>query len=193
VFGRTALHMPAITRSTDKARSPMSIVPQRPPFSAKTQPGVLDCEHFQVAYVTNDAEPARDVFRERYGVRHLAQHDAILSTGAHFHYELGREGGTMLELIEASGAGTEFLNAKLPAKEFAIRFHHFGYLVHGQEAWDSLTRKIATEEWHVPYEGQVSDVIQYRHVYAPELDHYLEYILLGKNGDELTTGVPVIA
>ena len=162
----------------------------RPRMDDRPGQGLLHGEHIQVAYVTNDIERACSVFRERYGVETFGPLDADLPSGGKIHIELAWVGGTMLEIIEASGPGTEFYTSRLPTDEFAIRHHHLAYLVPDQAAWDELQNTIKTGGWEIVFEGHTDGFMSVCYVDAKELGHYLEYFLLGPAGVAFFESVP---
>lgn len=152
--------------------------------------GLLRPEFFQVAYVTNDIAQARNVFRDCYGVGHFAAFDARLEAGGEIHFELAWAGGIMLELISATGAGTDFYNDRLPPDQFAVRHHHFGYLVENNTSWSEMNSQIREKGCKVALEGAVEGQMQYVYIDASHLGHYLEYFVLGPDGADFFESVP---
>jgi hypothetical protein len=162
----------------------------RPPTPFRPGQGLLSAEHFQAAYVTQDAARACAIFRDRYGVQAFAPMDASLPKGGRMHIELAWVGGVMIEVIEASGPGAEFYNARLPTDAFAIRHHHFGYLLEDKSSWDALQSEITTGGWEVAFEGNTEGFLRFCYVDAKELGHYLEYFLLEPAGVAFFEGIP---
>ena len=137
--------------------------------------GLLGFEHFQNAYVTNDLARAVEIFRESYGITAFTIFDTALPAPATMRVALVWNGGVMIELIEATGPGTEMYTERLP-DSFAIKHHHFGYLIESEAQWASLERFILAEGKTIAlrYEGEMFRVV---YVDAPELGHYLEFIM----------------
>jgi Glyoxalase/Bleomycin resistance protein/Dioxygenase superfamily len=160
------------------------------PVGTPAGSGLLQAEHFQMAYVTGDVERARDVLRTRYGVRNFAPLHATMPAGGRVHIELAWTGGIMIELIEATGPGAEFYNDMLPATGFSLRHHHLGYLVRDRVAWEALITTIEDEAYPIAYEGQREGFLRFCYIKAPEFDHYLEYLLLEPAGVRFFENVP---
>lgn len=162
----------------------------RPKIRISPAEGILRAEHIQVAYVTNDLPRAAEVFQQRYGIEGYRDLETTTPDGGEIAIKLAWVGGTMFELIEAHGAGMEFYNSRLPADEFAIRFHHLGYLTHDLETWNSLGDELARKGLEVVFEGNTEGFLRFVYAHAPEMDHYLEYFLLEDAGVEFFEGVP---
>lgn len=160
----------------------MTKIVNRPKMSTRPRDGLLCGEHVQVAYVTNDIDRACAVFSERYGVNTFTNLDSELPAGGKIRVKLVWMGGTMLELIEASGKGAEFYNERLPADQFSIQFHHLAYLLDDLSAWNELEERIAQEKRSVPFGGNTPGFMRFCYVHAEELGHYLEYFLLEDEG-----------
>ncbi len=154
------------------------------------QDGLLRAEHFQIAYVTNDLDRACAVFGEQYGVKAFSRLDADLPDMGEIHIRLAWVGGVMLELIQAAGPGMAFYNDRLPADAFAIRHHHFGYLVDGVAPWEALRRRVEAEGRPIPFEGGTAAYMRFFYVEAADLGHYLEYFVLGPDGNAFFENVP---
>lgn len=168
----------------------MSRTLNRPAAQAGPAADVLGFEQFQMAYVTNDIERACEVFRARYGVPGFRRLEGPLAEGGQIRIELAWAGGTLYELVEASGPGSEFYAERLPADRFAIRHHHLGFLVPDAEGWDGLQRRIETEEWRVMLRSDIPGFMQACYIEAPELGHYLEYLLCEPAGLDFFEGAP---
>lgn len=152
------------------------------PVGAGAVGEILQAEHFQMAYVTNDVKRACDVLGARYGVRNFTPLHVVMPAGGHIHIELAWISGIMTELIEATGPGTEFYNEVLPTNGFSIRHHHLGYLLRDMASWEALMRKIKNEAWPITYEGHHEGFLRFCYIKSPELGHYLEYLLLDPAG-----------
>lgn len=162
---------------------------KRPPTTIAPREGLMRAEHFQVAYVTSDIQRACAVMRERYGVEAFFGMDAPCHGGS-MHVELAWVGGVMIELIQAQGPGTEFYTDRLPKDRFAIRHHHYGYLVPDLDAWDSLKANVERGGWPIVFENHVEGLLRFFYVEAGDLGHYLEYFLLEPGGVALFEGIP---
>jgi hypothetical protein len=163
---------------------------QRPAVTLSSGNGLFRNEHFQVAYATNDIERACVVFKERYGIREYRGLEGPLPEGGHIRIELAWVGGTMYELLCASGPGSERFTSVLPATGFAIRHHHLGYLIHSQADWDALQREIERGGWKVASKSNNKGFLQACIIEAPDMGHYLEYIYPEAAGIAFFEAVP---
>ncbi len=100
-------------------------------------------------------------------------------------------GGQILEIICASGPGGEFYNEMLPENEFAIRFHHLGFVIHSEEDWKLLEQELQEGDWSIALTELSGNFIDAYYIKAPELGHYLEYVRPFPNGDDFYNSVPV--
>ena len=163
------------------------LTPRKPPRAGH---GLLGREHSHSAWVTNDLDRALAIFAERYGVRKFGFLEGQMPSGGYIKVALAWAGGQVLEVICATGAGSEFYNELLPGDEFAIRFHHLGFLVHDKAAWEQLEREIKQGKWTVAYKSLNSGFMDAYYVEAPELGHYLEFIYPQQSGVEFFEAVP---
>lgn len=152
--------------------------------------GTLGFEQFQMAYVTNDIERACDAFRARYGVPDFRRLEGPLADGGHIRIEIAWAGGTLYELVEATGPGSDFYANRLPADRFAIRHHHLGFFVPGAEEWQALQTRIEEGGWKVVLRSDIPGFMQACYIEAPELEHYLEYLLCEPTGLEFFETAP---
>jgi hypothetical protein len=152
---------------------------------------ILRNDHFQVAYVTNDLARACRTLSDRYGIKGFRDDGGQLPAGGQMNLALAWAGGIMFELIEASGPGAALYNERLPAEGFAIRHHHLGYLVRNEEAWNALEQEIDRDGWTVALKDSAVGFYRAIYVDAPELGHYLEYILPEPGGIAFFESVPV--
>ena len=162
----------------------------RPKMNASPRAGLLCGEHIQVAYVTSYIERACTIFSERFGVKDYATIESELPAGGKLRVKLAWTGGTMLELIEASGNGTAFYTERLPSDRFSIQFHHLAYLLEDAAAWQELEEQIVTQKRSVPFRGVTPGFMRFCYVHAEELGHYLEYFLLGPEGVAFFESIP---
>lgn len=153
--------------------------------------GLLCAEHFQIAYATNDIDRAVALFGERYGVREFHRLEGPLRDGGRIRVELAWAGPLMVELMTASGPGSAIYMSRLPASDgFVLRHHHLGYLVQSAAEWDALMGEVARRGLSLAHESETEGLMRSCFVDAPELGHYLEYILPAPRGLALLEGVP---
>jgi hypothetical protein len=153
--------------------------------------GVLLESHFQVAYVTTDIARACEVLKRRYGLKAFQQVEGDMPDGrGYMRAAFGWAGPVMYELIQAEGPGAAFYTQRLPQEGFAIRHHHLGYLVESRAAWDALMARIAREGWSVAFRAQMPDFMDAIYIEAPELEHYLEYMLPEPAGVAFLEAIP---
>lgn len=164
--------------------------PQTARKPARPEGGLLGKEFAHSGWVTNDMDKAIEIFSRRYGIREHRFIEGPLPTGGNIRVAFAWAGGQILELICASGPGSEFYNEMLPGDAFAIRFHHLGFIVHDQEGWDALEAELAAEEWPIAHKTLSGTFIDAYYVKARELGHYLEYIRPMSAGIEFYASVP---
>lgn len=162
----------------------------RPPAPVSPGAGLLRKDHFQVSYVTNDLTRACEVFATRYGIDKFDFIRGPMPAGGKIAVAFVWVGGTLYEIIEAEGPQTEFYNDRLPAGEFAIRFHHLGFLIHDRESWRALEREFAGQGWRIVAQTANNGFMDAYYVEAPELGHYLEYIYPEPAGLEFLKRIP---
>lgn len=162
----------------------------RPAATPEPSSGLFRNDHFQVAYVTNDIERALDVFRDRYGIRAFRRLEGPLPAGGHIRVGFAWCGGILLEVTQADGPGSDLFRSGLPAEEFAIRYHHLGYLVHDEAAWKALEQEIEQGGIKVMSKGHNAGFMRTCIVEAPELGHYIEYVMPEAGGTAFFESVP---
>jgi hypothetical protein len=155
----------------------MNTIIKRPSPGYRTPKGLLGREHFQVAYVTNDLGRGLAVFRERFGITEFTTLETERPEGDRIRVDLAWAGAVMFELITASGAAVEFYNKRLPAGQFALQFHHLGYMIRDEAEWTDLTTEIVNNGLAVVSSGAVPDFMRFCFVEIPEFGHYLEFIM----------------
>ena len=153
--------------------------------------GLLCKRHSHSAWVTNDLDRAMDVFVRRYGITAFSFIEGDSPEGGHIRVAFAWAGGQVLEIICASGPGFDFYNAVLPDGEFAIRFHHLGFLVPDEAGWKQLERELEEGGWPIAYSTLTGDFIDAYYIHAPELGHYLEYVRPLAAGSAFYDAVPV--
>jgi hypothetical protein len=137
----------------------------------------LGRQHFQNAYVTTDLEQAITLFREQYGIGefHLTR-DFALPMGGVIDIALAWAGNMNFELIWPRGNRNSLYERLLPEAGFAVRFHHMGYVIPDRGTWNDLVAEIERSRREIVFSG-VTDGLDWIYIEAPELGHYLEYIL----------------
>jgi len=168
----------------------MNLLLKKPPVTLNPGRGLFRNDHFQVAYATNDIERACAVFQDRYGIKEYRRLEGQLPEGGHIRIELAWVGGTMYELLCASGPGSERFTSVLPPGGFAIRHHHLGYLIHSQAAWEALEQEIERGGWKVASKSDNKGFLKALIIEAPDMGHYLEYIYPQEAGVAFFEGVP---
>lgn len=162
----------------------------RPVMSFAPGKGLLRAEHFQIAYVTTDLLRAAELFRERYGIRDYADLAAPTPDGGQITIKLAWIGGTMIELIEAAGPGTEFYTERLPAEGFSVKHHHLAYVLHSEDAWAEMEAEVARLGLEIVFRGDTPGFLRFCYVAVPELGHYLEYFFLDSGGVAFFESIP---
>ena len=154
----------------------MELLLDRPVTPFDPSRGLLCNEHFQMGYVTNDMARAEDHFRQRFGVREFRPTEGDLPGGGKISVRSAWIGNVMYEIICASGPGMEIYTELLPEGGFAIRLHHFGYLIPDEAAWDALEKAVASGGWTVRQRSDTPGYVRAMFVEAPELGNYLEFV-----------------
>jgi hypothetical protein len=151
---------------------------------------LLSKQHFQVAYVTNDLDRALDVFSEIYKIKdfHVTRGTEIAGVDK-FDFALAWAGDTMLEIIEGKENKESLYQRSLPKDEFAISFHHLGYFVQNMQEWGEMLDTIKATDRKIALSGSVPD-LHFLYIEAPELGHYLEYVLPGPTWIEFFDSLP---
>jgi hypothetical protein len=162
----------------------------RPRASFHPGNGLLRNDHFQVAYATNEIERACDIFGDQFGIKKFRRLEGQLPAGGHIRVELAWVGGTMYELLTATGPGSDLYVGRLPTATFAIKHHHLGFLVHDQAQWDTLQADIARMGRTLLSKNNNAGFLQSCFVDVPELGHYFEYIFPEPAGVAFFQDVP---
>jgi hypothetical protein len=165
----------------------VDITERKPP---RVGHSLLGREHAHSAWVTNDLDRALEIFSRRYGVSEYEFLEGNMPSGGHIRVAFAWAGGQVLEIICASGPGSEFYNEMLTQGEFAIRFHHLGFIVHDDEGWRALEADLRDGEWPIAHETLTGGFIDAYYIKAPELGHYLEYVRPFAAGRAFYAGVP---
>ena len=133
---------------------------------------------FQVGYVTNDLERAAAVMRDQFGtgavkiMRDIP--DSFIDIGLCF------AGETNFEIIQSHNASGDFYSDWIADCDgFALRPHHFGFLIPSSEEMSALRGSHRNAGRAFPLDNIVPGFIDV--FYADtrgELGHYLEYFYL---------------
>ena len=162
---------------------------QRKPVPSAS--GMLCKEHSHSAWVTNDLDRALETFTGRYGVGDFTFIEGQTPSGGKIKVAFAWAGGQILEIIMSSGPGSEFYNEMLPEDEFAIRFHHLGFIIHDEADWKQLEQELKDGDWPIAFSTLTHDFIDAYYIKAPELGHYLEYVRPFEAGNQFYNAVPV--
>ncbi|MCX7676584.1 MAG: hypothetical protein N2Z59_04305 [Alteraurantiacibacter sp.] len=153
--------------------------------------GMLCKQHAHSAWVTSDLERAVKVFTTRYGLHDFQYLESDSPQGGHIRVGFAWAGGQILEVIEAKGAEYAFYNEMLPDDgDFAIRFHHLGFIIHDDKGWTLLEEELKQGGWEVPLATLEHNFIDAYYIKAPELGHYLEYVRPFEAGNHFYNTVP---
>jgi hypothetical protein len=163
---------------------------RRPRATYSPGSGLLRNDHFQVAYATNDIDRACDIFSSQFGIKEFRRLEGQMAAGGQIRVELAWVGGTMYELITASGAGSDIYVGRLPSDCFAIKHHHLGFLIHDEAQWDALESDAARIGRTLLAKRNNAGFLQSCFVDVPELGHYFEYIFPEPAGIEFFENVP---
>lgn len=157
------------------ARQPLL---NRPIPAINVGAGLLRAEHFQMAWATNDLAQAKALLSERLGIDAFTPIGGATAAGGETWVELAWVGTIMYELITASGPGSDIIMSRLPKGQgFAMKHHHLGYLIDGPQQWEALEAEAARAGWAIPHKSVNPGFMTSCFVDAPELGHYLEYIM----------------
>jgi Glyoxalase/Bleomycin resistance protein/Dioxygenase superfamily len=168
----------------------MTYTLQRPPAAFDSAAGLLRVEHFQMAYITNDADAACELFSRQLGIREFARLEGPTPQGGAIRAEFAWVGTLMYEIIQASGPGTEIFSGRMPAADgFVLKHHHLGFLIPDAQQWDGVLANARRNGWNVPHEG-VNPLVRVCFVEVPGLPHYCEYLYPTKLGLDFFNGVP---
>jgi hypothetical protein len=140
-------------------------------------------EPLQTAYVTNDMDRAVGVLARQFGVTQFLRRGPVdLQTDAGETMTLALAhawvGPTWLEIIQPLDGDVGIYRDWLPARDFALRFHHIGIRLPDEAIFDR-TRREATQAGHRIAFAMTSPGLPSNVFYvdtARTLGHYIEYI-----------------
>src|SRR5262249_52532337 len=149
----------------------------------------LDATHvplaglYQIAFVTTDLDEAMLLFADTYGIskfkvrRDLSSAPGMPSLTVHVAHAY--VGPMMIELIQPAGGEDTLYREILPRDGFAIRPHHFGFMVRSEQELERISAALETRNVPIAFDASMPGVA--RAVYADarsSLGHYLEYVYL---------------
>jgi hypothetical protein len=154
--------------------------------------GLLHGDHYHVGYVTNDIERAAGLFRERFGVGAFRETANEMAGGSRIALRSVWLGTMMYEITCGAGPGMELYSDHAPpGADFVLQFHHYGYLLRDEEGWAALRRQIERGGWRVVFDSDTPGYCRACYVAAPELGHYLEFVLPHEGLIERLNATPV--
>lgn len=162
----------------------------RPAADFDSGEGLSKLEHFQMAYVTNDMDKARAIYRDQLGVKELAVLEGEMQGGGQLRAEFAWVGTLMYELIQASGPGSEIFSDHLPdTDKFILKHHHLGFLVQNQAQWDAVIKQ--AKQYDMPVLGHnTNPLVEVCFLEMPGAGHYLEYLFATEAGMGFFESVP---
>lgn len=147
-----------------------------PPTPVPPGRGLLRREHSHTGYVTNDLDRALDLLRARYGVAEFKLLEGPMADGGTIRVAFAWAGGQIYEVIQAIGPSTAFYNQSLPKDEFALRFHHHGFVIHDEASWRELEAELEDGAWPIAFATLSGEFIDAYYVWCEELGHHVEYV-----------------
>jgi hypothetical protein len=148
---------------------------------------------FQQGYVTTDTERAVALYRERFGVSDWLIFDtSTVSADSHMLVALAWVGATQIELIQPLGDTPPLYAGLLPRdEEFAIRFHHMGYLTEDPAHQAALVAEVERQHLPIATRREGSGVVDLIYAdFRPVLGHYCEFVLAYPKGKAFLDSVP---
>jgi len=145
----------------------------------------------QHAYVTTDIDRAQAVFAENYGVsKFLTMRDIPYGNGRALHIALAYAGNAMIELIQPIG-DIPLYQETLPARGFALRFHHLGHFLDSEAEWQDILAQVKAKKMKIAVEGDAGG-LKYLYVdLRDSLDHFVEYVYHGSlESQAMLAGIP---
>jgi hypothetical protein len=152
---------------------------------------LLGRQHFQTAYVTTDLDEATAMFAQRHGIEEFHYtRDFALPMGGFLDQASAWAGDVNIEIIQGRGNRDSIFERGLPESGFALKFHHFGYVIPDRESWDSLVQTIDREKRDIVFSGSLPEGLDWIFIDAPELGHYLEYVIPDRSWITLFESLP---
>jgi hypothetical protein len=136
---------------------------------------------YQIGFVTTDLEEAMALFSDTYGIsKFKIRRDLSSAPGMPrmtVHLAHAYVGPMMIELIQPAGGEDALYREILPHNGFAIRPHHYGFMVRSEQELDRISAALETRSVPIAVDASMPEVA--RAVYADArstLGHYLEYV-----------------
>jgi len=147
---------------------------------------------FQQGYLTTDIDRALAHYRDNLGVGQFHVFDTSAShPGSNLMVALGWVGNVMVELIQPRGEVPPVYADTLPDEDFAIRFHHFGYLLPDRERYRATLAALEQQGLPVVQRREDTGSIDLCYFDARQsLGHHLEYVHLFPDGEAFFAQIP---
>jgi len=136
---------------------------------------------YQIAFVTTDLDQAMVLFADTFGIsKFKIKRDLCSAPGMPrmtVHIAHAYVGPMMIELIQPAGGEDALYREILPRNGFAIRPHHYGFMVRSEQELDRISAALETRNVPIAVDASMPEVA--RAVYADArstLGHYLEYV-----------------
>lgn len=146
---------------------------------------------FQRGSVVRDIDAAMAHLGKAYGVTNWSIMRNRPGSGRMTrHIALAWTGSSMIELIEPDDSVAHIYEGARPGPGQVARFHHLGFLLPDDIAFDAVDRRLEALGISVVVRGQVGKL---RYLYADaraDLGHYLEYFSLGGERSAMFDAVP---
>lgn len=149
----------------------------------------------QLAYVTNDFDRAKEVFREHHGIEAFAElRDVPVDIGSGHHCRLdialAFKDTTNIELIQPLGGDDAIFRDFLPANKFAVKFHHVGRMCDSLDEYNSLFDSYKKCDAAFPIVGGAGDCRFFYVDTNDEFGHFVEYVYGGPMHRAFMASVP---
>lgn len=155
---------------------------------------VLFRHHFQIAYVVRDADAARRIFADRFGIAEWNVMDRIAVHGdqsAIRSISLAYAGDLMVELIEENTDAPSIYSGWAPADDNVFRLHHLGFLIPSAEDFASIVRKLEETGHPTAVSGSFGDQLDFHYAdTVSSLGHYYELVHLKPAGADFFANTP---
>lgn len=151
---------------------------------------------FQIGYATNDLDQALALYRDKFNMPQFAEIRDIPVQGPNnseliVHFALAYKDDTMIELIQPVKGDSSMFDHVLPAKDFAVRHHHFAYCLDSMAELDEAEAAMRNQGIDVPIRGNGMEQVFFFYADTrPWLGHYSEYLTLTDKGREAYSQLP---
>jgi extradiol dioxygenase family protein len=155
---------------------------------------VLFGHHFQIAYVVRQAEAARRLFADRFGMTRWHVMDMIALHGDQSgsrSLSLAWSGDVMVELIEENTDISSIYSGWAPLDESTVRLHHLGFLIPTAEDYAAIVGQLERAGFPAAIAGSFGDQIDFHYAdTTATLGHYYELIHLKPAGADFFAQTP---